>query len=169
MHASPRTRRSSASLLALASILLVAACAAAPTNPSPSAPSSAPPSAPSSAAPSQAADPGPAIAIDDLVADSTGKDGQLVRVTGNFFADQQTGARLCGVMLESYPPQCGGGAVRLVGEVPAAFVAQLDTTTEPGLAKAWWGYVTVVGTYHAAGADGKPAIQLGTIALQPIG
>ena len=165
MHASPRARRSSAAFLVLASLLLVSACAAATTTPAPSPASSVPPSA----APSQAVDPGPAIAIDDLVANSTATDGQAVRVTGNFFADPQTGARLCGVMLESYPPQCGGAAVRLVGEVPAAFIAQLDTTTEPGLAKAWWGYVTVVGTYHAAGADGKPAIQFGTIAIQPIG
>jgi hypothetical protein len=167
MHVSPRARRSSAGFLVLVSILLVSACAAVPTNPSPSPVPGQPSGVPPSAAPSQAADPGPAIAIDDLLADSTGKDGQRVRVTGNFFGDPTTGARLCGVMLESYPPQCGGGTVRLVGEVPAAFIAQLDTTTEPGLAKAWWGYVTVVGTYHAAGADGKPAIQLDSIAIEP--
>ena len=61
--------------------------------------------------------------------------------------------------MESYPPQCGGG-VRLTGEVPADTLALLDTTTEPDLKKMWWGFVTVTGTFRAAGADGQPTIEI---------
>lgn len=114
--------------------------------------------------PSAGVDPGPAVLIDDLLADPGAKDGQLVRVTGNFLADP-TLARLCGLFMESYPPQCGGGSIRILGEVPADTLAILTTTTEPNLAKAWWGYVAVVGTFHAQGGDGTPTIELGEIEL----
>ena len=61
-----------------------------------------------------------------------------MRVTGNFLADEGS-AQLCALLMESYPPQCGGG-VRLTGEVPADTLAVLDTTKEPDLKKMWWGY-----------------------------
>jgi hypothetical protein len=66
--------------------------------------------------------------------------------------------------MESYPPQCGGG-VRLTGTVPAATLDALDTTTEPDLKKMWWGYVTVTGTFHAAGDDGRPSLEIESIEL----
>jgi hypothetical protein len=150
--------------------LLAAACgSSAPSRPPASAapggsgaPGASDPPAAGSPAPS---DPGAAILIDDLLNQVAAKDGQVIRVSGNFLADQENGARLCALMMESYPPQCGGGSIRVTGEVPAATLAKLSTTTEPGLHKAWWGYVIVSGTFHASGDDGLPVLELGEIEL----
>lgn len=107
--------------------------------------------------------PGAAIDVDALLAAGAAKDGQVVRVTGNFLADEGS-AQLCSVLMESYPPQCGGG-VRLTGEVPADTLAVLDTTKEPDIKKMWWGYVTVIGTFRASGTDGQPVIELSEVSL----
>jgi hypothetical protein len=115
------------------------------------------------AGPSAVAPPAVAIDTDALVADAT-LDGQPVRVDGFFLATGDT-AVLCSVVLESYPPQCGGGTVRLVGEVPGDVLAALDSTDDPALDQATWGQVEVTGTYRASGADGLPTIDLLTIAL----
>jgi hypothetical protein len=109
------------------------------------------------------ADPGAAIDVQTLLGDAATRDGQAVRVSGNFLADETT-AQLCQVLMESYPPQCGGG-VRVTGPVPGETLARFTTTTEPGLKKMWWGSVTITGTFHATGADGKPSIELGEIIL----
>ncbi len=108
--------------------------------------------------------PSKAIDVDALLADAAALDGQPVRVTGNFLADEQT-AQLCALLMESYPPQCGGG-VRLTGQVPGDTLALLETTTEPDLKKMWWGYVVVTGTFRASGVDGQPTIELGEIVLE---
>ena len=150
-------------LLASAAILLAACGASGGPGASPSGPGPGSPSAPVPADPSPS-DPGAAIDVDTLLGDAPALDGQRVRVTGNFLADE-TEAQLCALLMESYPPQCGGG-VRLTGEVPGDVLAVLDTTTEPDLKKMWWGYVTVVGTFRAAGADGQPTIELETVELQ---
>lgn len=120
-----------------------------------------PAAAPTTSGPTS--DPGATIDVDALLAAAAAKDGQVVRVTGNFLADEGS-AQLCALLMESYPPQCGGG-VRLTGEVPADTLAALETTTEPDLKKMWWGYVTVTGTFRASGADGRPVIELGEISL----
>ena len=151
---SPRRPLTALWLVAVLSIM-VTACAG------PAAAPSGGPTAPATAGPSS--DPGPAIDVDALLAAAAAKDGQVVRVTGNFLADEGS-AQLCAVLMESYPPQCGGG-VRLTGEVPGDTLALLDTTTEPDLKKMWWGYVTVTGTFRASGADGRPVIELGEISL----
>jgi hypothetical protein len=132
--------------------LLVMACAG---------PAAAPSSGPATSGPSS--DPGAAIDVDALLAAAAAKDGQVVRVTGNFLADEGS-AQLCAVLMESYPPQCGGG-VQLTGEVPGDILAALDSTKEPDLKKMWWGFVTVTGTFRASGADGRPVIELGEISL----
>ena len=137
--------------------IVVTACAGAGA----SAPPSPAPTAPSASG--QGSDPGAAIDVDTLLAGAAAKDGQVVRVTGNFLADEGS-AQLCAVLMESYPPQCGGG-VRLTGEVPADSLSALDTTKEPDLKKMWWGYVTVTGTFRASGADGRPVIELIDISL----
>jgi hypothetical protein len=129
--------------------LLLAACAGA----SPAAPSVDPSVPPATAA--------PATDVGRLLGDAT-RDGQPVSVTG-FFLAQDGVAQLCDLVLESYPPQCGGSTVRLTGEVPQAVLDALDSTTEPGLAQATWGQVLVTGTYRAAGADGQPTIELTSI------
>lgn len=138
-------------LVAILSILLTA-CAG---------PTAAPPSTPATSGPSS--DPGATIDVDALLAAAAAKDGQTVRVTGNFLADEGS-AQLCALLMESYPPQCGGG-VRLTGEVPGDVLALLETTKEPDLKKMWWGFVTVTGTFRASGADGRPVIELGEISL----
>ncbi len=149
----PRRPMAALWLVALALLaLLLGACAGQ---------AAAPPSAPPSSGPSS--DPGAAIDVDALLKDPGAKDGQVVRVTGNFLADEGS-AQLCALLMESYPPQCGGG-VRLTGEVPADTLAVLDTTKEPELKKMWWGYVTVTGTFRASGANGQPVIELSEISL----
>lgn len=149
---SPRRRLSAILFVALLTLILAACGGAAASPPASQAPASP---APSAAAP---VDPGQAIDVDSLLGDAAAKDGQLVRVTGNFLSDGTT-AQLCAVLMESYPPQCGGG-VRLTGEVPADTLAALTTTTEPDLKKMWWGFVTLTGTFRASGADGQPTIEI---------
>ena len=149
----PRRPMAGLWLVALALLaLLLSACAGQ---------AAGPPAAPASSGPSS--DPGAAIDVDALLKDPGAKDGQVVRVTGNFLADEAS-AQLCALLMESYPPQCGGG-VRLTGEVPADTLAVLDTTKEPELKKMWWGYVTVTGTFRASGANGQPVIELSEISL----
>jgi hypothetical protein len=148
-------RRLAAIWFAAVLTLILAACAGAATPPRSQAP------APSAPLPS--ADPGAAIDVDALLAGAAAKDAQVVRVTGNFLADE-TSAQLCALLMESYPPQCGGG-VRLTGTVPADTLDALATTTEPDLKKMWWGYVTVTGTFHASGNDGRPTLEIGKIEL----
>jgi hypothetical protein len=149
----PRRERGGLAAGTLAALLLLAACA--------STPSSLPPTT----APSASQDPGAAVTIDVLLANPAARDGRPVRLTGNFIGDGTT-ARLCEIMLESYPPQCGGGAIRVTGEIPAATLGRLTTTTEPGLAKAWWGFVVVTGTFHAHGVDGGPSLDLNELILK---
>lgn len=105
--------------------------------------------------------PATAITVDALVADAATLDGRTVRVKGYLLATD-AGAMMCSLLLESYPPQCGGG-VGLTGEIPADVVAGLDKTTEPDLAQAIWGWVEVVGTVGASG--GAQTVALSEIRL----
>jgi hypothetical protein len=117
-----------------------------------------------SAAPSASVAPSPpaaALSVDALVADAATLDGRTVRVKGYLLATD-AGASMCSLLLESYPPQCGGG-VDVTGEIPGDVAAGLDRTTEPGLAQAMWGWVEVVGTLDASG--GAPTIVLTAIRL----
>jgi hypothetical protein len=155
-----------AATVALAALLtlVVAACGGGMASP----PASPAPSAPSASAPAPSADPGAAIDTNALMAAAADKDGQAVRVTGFFLASGDT-AQLCSVVLESYPPQCGGSAIRLTGAVPADVLAGLDKTSEPGLAQATWGWVIVTGTFRASGSDGRPVIEIAQIELDDSG
>lgn len=105
--------------------------------------------------------PAGAITVDALMDDAGTLDGQLVRVKG-YLLVTDAGATMCSLLLESYPPQCGGG-VGITGEIPGDVAAGLDKTTEPGLAQAMWGWVEVVGTLDASG--GAPSIDLTEIRL----
>jgi hypothetical protein len=150
------TITAAAGLLALAALL--AACGGSVADGSPGAQDP-------SGSPAGSVEPGPAIDTDALLADPS-LDGQAVRVNGFFLATGDQ-AQLCSIVLESYPPQCGGGTVRITGEVPADVLAALDSTNDPALAQATWGQVEVTGTFRATGADGGPTIELGTIAPAP--
>jgi hypothetical protein len=154
-HPTRRRPRLAVAGVALLAVLTIAACGGSGSG--------------ASQPPATASDT-PAVVVDlgTLTADAS-KDGQLVTVQGSFIATGGT-AQLCSVMLESYPPQCGGGSVRIVGEVPADVLAAMDSTkNEPDLAQATWGFVDVTGTYRANGAGGGPTIELGTISLVPAG
>jgi hypothetical protein len=157
MTASFHRRPNRSFTLALFGLLiagLVAACGGTGASGPPAA--SAPPSA------------GPPVTLDDLLA-APPADGSTVTVNGFFLATGDQ-AQLCSIVMESYPPQCGGGTVRITGEVPADVLDALDSTDDPTLAQATWGQVDVTGTFRAAGADGQPTIELGTIApAQPLG
>jgi hypothetical protein len=158
----PSRRRPATIWFAASLALILAACSAAAASP-PASPAPAAPSAPPASAPAASGDPGAAIDVDALLANAAAQDGQTVRVTGNFLADAGS-AQLCAVLMESYPPQCGGG-LRLTGTVPADTLAALDTTSEPDLKKMWWGFVTVTGTFHAVGDDGRPTLEIVDIRL----
>ena len=140
-------------LLAGAALIafLLAACGSA-TSPPPSAPPALSP------APSP---PAAAIDVDALVAGAAGLDGRPVRVKG-FLLVTDAGASMCSLLLESYPPQCGGG-VQVTGEIPADVAAGLEKTTDPGLAQAMWGWVEAAGTFEAS--DGGGSIALSEIRL----
>lgn len=151
-HPTPRsTARLAGLALSLSLAIVLAACGASSG------------SSDSTVGPSAVDPPAAAIDTDALVADPT-LDGQPVRVNGFFLATGPT-AVLCSMILESYPPQCGGGTVRLVGEVPADVLAALDSTDDPTVDQTTWGQVEVTGTYRVSGADGEPTIDLRTIAL----
>lgn len=134
----------------LLSLTLITACGGG-GGASPSGP-------PASDAPSPPAN---AIDMDALLGDAT-LDGRPVRVAG-FFLESGGVAQLCSVVLESYPPQCGGGTVRITGAVPADVLAALDKTNDPALAQATWGQVEVNGTFRSKGAGGVPTIELDSI------
>ena len=135
---------------AVLSAFLLAACGSA----------SPPPSAPTGLTPAPSA-PAAAIDVDALVAGAPGLDGRPVRVKG-FLLVTRAGASMCSLLLESYPPQCGGG-VQVTGEIPADVAVGLEKTTDPGLALAMWGWVEVAATFEAS--DGRGSIALSEIRL----
>ena len=95
------------------------------------------------------------------MAGAPGLDGRRVRVKG-FLLVTRAGASMCSLLLESYPPQCGGG-VQVTGEIPADVAVGLEKTTDPGLAQAMWGWVEVAATFEAS--DGRGSIALSEIRL----
>jgi hypothetical protein len=125
---------------------LFAGCGSTVASPAP--PSTAPSVAPSS--------PSAAIDVDTLLAGAAGLEGQPVRVKG-FILVTEAGASMCSLLLESYPPQCGGG-VLVTGEIPADVAVGLEKTTDPGLTRAMWGWVEVAGTFEASDAGGSIAL-----------
>lgn len=136
-----------AAFLALFAVLVLTGCGSSGAT---AAPPSAAPSAPTFD------DPG------SLIGGIADVDGSTVAVRGFLIATEQ-GAQLCGIVLESYPPQCGGPTLAVTGEVPQDVLDGLDTTSEPDLTKAWWGWVSVTGTVTAG--DGAPSIAISEVAL----
>jgi hypothetical protein len=64
-------------------------------------------------------------------------------VSGFIFMDA-TGSRICGLMLESYPPQCGEPSLKLLDLEPESVVA-LTSPEDPTLASvSWTDYATSV-------------------------
>jgi hypothetical protein len=163
----PLRRRARIALTAAAVALLSIACApsASPSQaPSGSAPTA---SAPASAAPSAAAsaDLEP-IDVDAAIADQASLAGTRVAIRG-FLLVEPASARLCGLVLESYPPQCGGSVIAVRGGVPPAILDQLESTfDEPTLNQAAWGDVIVTGVLTADG--GSPILDIdGIVVVDP--
>lgn len=100
------------------------------------------------------------VTIDDLVSRLTDLDGSEVLVTGHLLISDGE-AQLCGALLESYPPQCGGPMLRVLGEVPQAVLDGLDTTGVDDPRKVWWGSVQIDGVVDAGG--GSPTITIDSI------
>jgi len=148
--------------------LTLAACSGATT--SPSAASPALDSSPTNRSPGASSDSAPAptvgllgdTTVDTLLAEATARDGQIVAVSGSFVADEGS-AQLC-VDLEVSPEQRCDGRIGLTGAVPAETLASLEFYRARNL---WHGYVTVVGTFRASGADGQPTIEIDEIFLAP--
>ncbi|MFP5341784.1 MAG: hypothetical protein ACLGIJ_02490 [Candidatus Limnocylindria bacterium] len=141
-------------LLAGLLTVVLSACGGAPASPSASAvdlPTTAPPVT---------------LSIDDLAGRLADLDGQTVQTTGYLLIRGELDA-LCGGLLESYPPQCGGPTFRLLGQMSADVLDGLDRTNDTDPIQAWWGLVTVTGRVAAVGADGAPTITIDTIELAP--
>lgn len=148
-------------LVALLTAILTACAAggAASTPPASSPPASdAPIDLPTGAPPTT-------MSFDDLAGRLVDLDGATVTVTGYLLiADDQ--AQLCGVLLESYPPQCGAATLRVLGEIPSDVIDGLDTTTGDDVSTAWWGTVRITGRVAAAdGGAGSPTITVESIEL----
>jgi hypothetical protein len=163
--------------LAVAAVTLLAACStpgAATGSPPPSAgvspaarSGSASPGVEPSAPPSAAAE-GP-LDVDTAVANQQALNGQAVLVRGFLIADAR-GARLCSVILESYPPQCGGEAIVVRGGIPPAVFADLESTAdEPDLAQVAWGTVDIAGLLAADPGGEAPVLEIGDIRVAPGG
>jgi hypothetical protein len=106
----------------------------------------------------------PVVDVDGFVAMAPGLDGSTAVVRG-FMLVSGADARLCALVLESFPPQCGGADIILAGTIPADVMAGLDSTNDPSLAQASWGDVTVNGTV-SLGPDGtSPTLTIGSIEL----
>jgi hypothetical protein len=104
------------------------------------------------------------VGIDDLLADIAGADGTTVTVQAFLLITGDSG-QICGIVLESFPPQCGGPTIRVLGEVPADVIDSLDRTDDPTLAQARWGWVDMTGTVDATGTDGSPSITVDSISI----
>lgn len=144
----PARRLAFLALVTVIAVILVACGGSTPGSASPTSPLSTP----------AAAD------FDDLAADVAEADGTTVTTRAFLLITGDT-AQLCGIVLESYPPQCGGPTLRVLGEIPADVLDALDRTEEPTLAQARWGWVEITGTVDATGADGTPTITVNEIRI----
>jgi len=141
--------------------LILVACSGTAASPPPSA--SAPPASdapidlPTGAPPTT-------LSFDDLAGGLVDLDGTTVTVAG-YLRISDDRAQLCGVLLESYPPQCGAVTFRVIGEVPADVIDGLETTTGDDVSKAWWGTVQISGLVAADGGDGSPTVTIDAIEL----
>ena len=80
-------------------------------------------------------------------------EGSEVMVSGFLFADRQGNTRLCSGLLESYPPQCGGDRIDLLG-LDASSVPNSKTPqrrSEIGTVRWTDSYITITGIKGIAG------------------
>lgn len=156
-----RSRRAMPTVLLLLGLALATtACGPAASSgdsPSASAAPSIGTSAPATAPPSTSTEP---LDIETVVGDQDALDGTRIAVRG-FILIEANRARMCSLILESYPPQCGGSTLEVRGTVPPAILGQLESTAdEPTLNQVAWGDVIVSGTLTAGGSGGNPVLDL---------
>jgi hypothetical protein len=147
-----------AALLAVA--LALVACSPA------GGPGAAPSDGSSGAAPNEPTNPPVARTTPDVLADQAALDGATIAVAG-FFTTDGTTHKVCDAVLESYPPQCGGAVIEVLGTVPPEAIAMLEAPDEPDLARVAWGNVEIRGTFHAAAGDARPTLELSEIRVVP--
>ncbi len=87
--------------------------------------------------------PNRAISVPEVVA---GRDGRYVSISGYVLWDD-VNARLCEVLLESFPPQCGGLSVVIVD--PIQLDSELQLEEELGVR--WTDNEVVIGGYFEDG------------------
>ncbi|HEY7736186.1 MAG TPA: hypothetical protein VH813_05270 [Candidatus Limnocylindrales bacterium] len=134
--------RVAAIAIVIATTVALGGCSGAP--PAASVPPS--PSSPPSTSPPASAAPTAPLDVDGVVGGQAALAGTRIAVQG-FLLIEPNGMRMCAVVLESYPPQCGGGSILIQGTVPDDVRAQLTSTeNEPDLHQAAWGDVVVTGT-----------------------
>jgi hypothetical protein len=104
------------------------------------------------------------IPVDELLAEASAHDGQIVAVDGDVLADRGS-AHLCS-FLDVAPEIHCDPRIRLTGTIPADTLASLEFYPARNL---WYGYVVVIGTFDASGADGQPTVEIHEIFLTPSG
>ena len=95
-------------------------------------------------------------------------EGSEVTVSGHLIADSDGNARLCSVLAESLPPQCGGDRIDLLG-FDASSVPNSKTPQRPSeIQTARWtdDYITVTGI---KGIGGLSEVRLSTPAPSTVG
>lgn len=153
------TRRLPAMGASVALALAIAACGSAVASSPP--PTGSPTGSPAGPTPVPTV-----FDVDGLAASLADLDGTTVTVNGFFLISDGT-ARLCAMVLESYPPQCGGATLRVLGKVPQEVLDALETTSDPTLAQASWGTVSITGPIGASGVDGTPTITIESMSVVP--
>jgi len=105
--------------------------------------------------PSASVGPLEVIPVDTLLAERSARDGQIVGVDGDVLAGEGF-AQLC-LFLDVAPEVHCDPHIVLTGLIPAETLASLEFFSARNL---WYGYVTVVGRFHASGADGRPTVEI---------
>ncbi len=100
-------------------------------------------------------DPPPAADIDQAL---EAAEGSEVTVRGFLIADTDGTSRLCSVLLESYPPQCGGDRIELL-KFDAESVPNSETPGAPGqIATARWTNSPITVTGIRSSSSGSAAL-----------
>jgi hypothetical protein len=120
-----KTFQRAGSVLAVTIVLVAAACGG--DNTAGGDPGGVPPSA-------GAPIPGGGLSIDEAIASTL--PGPLT-VKGFLVAPEGEPVRLCSLLAESYPPQCGGSSLVVEG-LDLATVEGLTSTNDPELAQVTW-------------------------------
>jgi hypothetical protein len=139
--------RGTTTAVGIAALMVIAlACGntAGPTSPNDEAPPTAGGTTPTDSSPPSATEIGQALEA---------AEGSEVTVSGHLIADNDGNTRLCSVLAESLPPQCGGDRINLLG-FDASSVPNSKTPPGPSdIETTRWtdSYITVTGIKRTGG------------------